>query len=132
MKITILASGSGGNVSVFESGGTCVMVDAGLGPRAADARLAAAGARTPDAIVVTHAHGDHVGHCARLARRWKVPVYMTEATARVARHHGGDRIKVYSAREPFAVGGLTIAPTPLPHDAAQVALVLSDGVRSAA
>jgi phosphoribosyl 1,2-cyclic phosphodiesterase len=42
------------------------------------------------------------------------------------------QVRTYSPREPFAVGSLTVAPLPIPHDAAQVALVVSDGATSAA
>jgi phosphoribosyl 1,2-cyclic phosphodiesterase len=132
MRITLLASGSAGNATLFEANGTRVLVDAGLGPRALEARLHAVGAGLPHAIVVTHAHQDHVGHCLRLARRYRVPVYASEATARAPVLQGQAEVRVFSAREPFAIGALTLAPTPLPHDAAQVAIVVEAGARRAA
>lgn len=58
--------------------GTWVLVDAGLRGyhdtirRAARARF---GNRPPSAIVLTHAHFDHVGALATLAEEWDVPVY---------------------------------------------------------
>jgi phosphoribosyl 1,2-cyclic phosphodiesterase len=132
MRVIILASGSAGNASLFEAAGTSVLVDAGIAPRALEAKLTTAGARLPDAIVVTHAHQDHVGQCLRLARRLRIPVYASEATARTETLHGRSEVKVFSAREPFAIGALTIAPTPLPHDAAQVAIVVEGGGHRAA
>jgi len=138
MQIVILASGSGGNATLFASRGTRVLVDAGLGPLAARRALASLTAPggepiwPPDAVVVTHAHSDHVGHAAVYARRLKVPLYATEATARAAPLGDPDKVVRYSAREPFAIGALTLSPRPLPHDAAQVGLVISDGARSAA
>ena len=109
-----------------------MLVDAGIAPRTLAARLRSAGARFPDAIVITHAHQDHVGHALRLARGLKIPIYASEATARAPALHGREEIKIFSAREPFAIGTLTIAPTPLPHDAAQVALVVEGGGRRSA
>jgi glyoxylase-like metal-dependent hydrolase (beta-lactamase superfamily II) len=55
-----------------------VLVDAGLrgssrGIRAEAARLFGTG---PQAIVLTHAHFDHVGALRQLAARWNVPVYV--------------------------------------------------------
>jgi phosphoribosyl 1,2-cyclic phosphodiesterase len=132
VRIIVLASGSAGNASLFEASGTSVLVDAGISPRALETRLLAAGASTPSAIVVTHAHQDHVGQCLRLARRLKIPVYASEATARTPVLLGRPEVKVFSAREPFAIGTLTLAPTPLPHDAAQVAIVVEGGGRRAA
>jgi phosphoribosyl 1,2-cyclic phosphodiesterase len=133
MKVSILASGSSGNATLFEAGGARVLVDAGLGPRALAARLRDAGCEgRPDAIVVTHAHKDHLGHCLRLARGYRIPVYASEATARIEALHGREEVRVYSAREPFAIGGIIVSPTPLPHDAAQVALVIEGGGRRAA
>jgi phosphoribosyl 1,2-cyclic phosphodiesterase len=133
MKITILASGSGGNATLFEAGGTRVLVDAGIGPRALAQRLAASGTTgLPHAVVVTHAHQDHLGQCLRLAGKLKIPIYASEATARAEMLLGRPEVRVFGMREPFAIGALIVAPTPLPHDAAQVALVLSSGGRRAA
>ena len=135
MKIVILASGSGGNATLFISGDTRVLVDAGVGTLVGRRLLAAAGisAWPPDAVVITHAHSDHVGSAAGYAGgRMRVPVWATDATARAARLGDPDRVRRYSAREPFTIGALTFDPRPVPHDAAQVALVVSDGARRAA
>lgn len=101
MRIVVLASGSAGNASLFEAQGTSVLIDAGIAPRTLAAKLAALGARLPDAIVVTHAHQDHVGHCLRLARGLKIPIYASEATARCPALHGRPEVKIFSTREPF-------------------------------
>jgi phosphoribosyl 1,2-cyclic phosphodiesterase len=132
MKVVVIASGSGGNATLFESGGTRVLVDAGVGPRTLADKLREAGSDLPQAIVITHAHQDHVGQCLRLSRRFKIPIYASEATARIDLFHGREQVRVYSPREPFMIGALTISPLPLPHDAAQVSLVFSDGERRAA
>lgn len=132
MKVFVLASGSSGNASVFESKGTRVLVDAGIGPRTLARGLFLAGASgAPHAIVVTHAHGDHLGNYRRIAAKHNIPVYMTESTARTAMPGSNVDLRYFSPRQPFAIGALTVAPLPLPHDAAQVSLVLSDGERSA-
>jgi phosphoribosyl 1,2-cyclic phosphodiesterase len=133
VKVHVFASGSAGNATLFEGGGTRVLVDAGVGPRALEQKLGEAGAAgPPHAIVVTHAHQDHLGHCLRLAARYRIPIHASESTARHAGLFGQADVRVFSPREPFAIGALTLTPTPLPHDAAQVALVISDGARRAA
>lgn len=132
MKIVILASGSGGNATLFEAGGTRVLVDAGLGPRALAMRLGAIGVGLPHAIVITHAHGDHVGECHRMAKRFKIPIWASESTARSDRMRGRPGVSVFGARHPFEIGAMTVSPLPVPHDAAQVALVLEGGGKRAA
>ena len=129
MRVTIVASGSGGNVTLVEGGGARVLVDAGLGPRTLATLLERAGDHgpPPSALVVTHAHSDHVGHYQPLARRFGLTVHMSEATARAVEPPQTLKLKRFSPREPFAIGGLNVFPTPLPHDAAQVALVFEAG-----
>jgi phosphoribosyl 1,2-cyclic phosphodiesterase len=129
VRITIVASGSGGNVTLIEGGGVRVLVDAGVGPRTLTTLLERAGNQgaPPSALVITHAHSDHVGHYRPLARRFGLRVYMSEATARAVEPPSTVDVKRFSPREPFAIGGLNVFPTPLPHDAAQVALVFEAG-----
>lgn len=130
VHVGVFASGSSGNATVFSAKGTRVMVDAGVAPRTLARKMREASMEGAlDAIVVTHAHGDHVGHSLSYAKRLGVPVYMSEATARATRNHDALR---FNARQGFAIGALELTPTPLPHDAAQVALVVSDGTHRAA
>lgn len=126
MRVTVLASGSSGNATLFESQTTSILVDAGIGPRVLEDALAGLGARPPDAIVVTHAHLDHVGNAARIARRRRIPVYLTEATSREVQLGAEVDEYRFGTREPFEIGDLVIAPLPVPHDAANVALTISD------
>jgi glyoxylase-like metal-dependent hydrolase (beta-lactamase superfamily II) len=58
--------------------GQWVLIDAGVMGSAEAIRGAVQkryGGRPPAAIVMTHAHFDHVGALAELAREWRVPVY---------------------------------------------------------
>ena len=82
--MTVLASGSKGNATVIAAGKTRLLVDAGLSCRELLRRLAAAGEEPEalDAILITHEHVDHVAGLAVLARRLRIPVFITEPTHR--------------------------------------------------
>ncbi len=82
--MTVLASGSKGNSTVIASAQTRVLVDAGLSCRELMKRMAMAGEDPTqlDAILITHEHQDHVAGLATLARKLKIPVFLTEPTHR--------------------------------------------------
>lgn len=132
MRFAFLGSGSRGNATLVEADGTCVMIDCGFTVRETEARLARLG-KTPadlDAIIVTHEHSDHIGGVAPFARRHRVPVWMTVGTR--VNSAGGElpELHLFSSHEPFTVGGLSIHPYPVPHDAREpTQFVFDDGVR---
>ncbi len=127
VRVTILGSGSEGNATVFESGKTRVLFDAGLSLRRIRRRYQAAHGRPLehlDGIVVTHSHGDHVSHVARVAKIFDAPVFMQAATAKCM------KLESFEAIEPshsFTIGALSVHPRRVPHDVPQVALVVRDG-----
>jgi phosphoribosyl 1,2-cyclic phosphodiesterase len=84
MRMTVLASGSKGNSTVIASAQTRVLVDAGLSCRELLKRMAQANEDPAalDAILLTHEHQDHVAGLATLARRLRIPVFLTEPTHR--------------------------------------------------
>jgi phosphoribosyl 1,2-cyclic phosphodiesterase len=124
VRITVLASGSGGNATLVQAGGTRLLVDCGVGPQVIEERMryVFGEAKTVDAIVATHPHGDHVGKLEVCARHYGVPVYVSQPTRRRLSLHGL-RTRVYGRNARFQVGDLVVDPMPVPHDAPNVALV---------
>src|SRR5687767_5535184 len=61
IELCVLASGSGGNCTVLRTPGGVMLIDAGLGPRMAAARMAGTGVKVADvsAICLTHLDRDH-------------------------------------------------------------------------
>ena len=134
VRITVLGSGSTGNATLVEAGGTRVLVDAGLRPRVVKRRARiAAGVSLDrlDGIVVTHAHCDHAAHAGACGQVFDAPVYVSEATRRGIRFRHEPRVRIFGARASFRIGELEVHPLPVPHDAPNVALVLAhDGARA--
>src|SRR5258708_19507623 len=82
MRMTVLASGSRGNCTVLSSSSDSILVDAGLSCKETLKRMKAGG-EDPSllkAIVISHEHSDHVAGLDVLARKLKIPVYITEDT----------------------------------------------------
>jgi phosphoribosyl 1,2-cyclic phosphodiesterase len=132
MRFASLGSGSEGNALVVEAAGTRVLMDCGFGLAETVARLQRLGLQGEDlaGIVVTHEHGDHIGGVGRVARKYRLPVWLTAGTLRMAQDLDGVDVQVIDSHAAFAVGGLEIQPYPVPHDAREpVQYVFSDGAR---
>src|SRR5450631_2554397 len=129
VSVSMLASGSRGNCAVVSSACTKILVDAGISCRETFKRLKAL-AEDPhslSAIVITHEHSDHVYGLATLAKKLRIPVFMTGAThqawARAMRNENGERPKLekfepFEAGHRFQVGDIEVRPFTIPHDAA--------------
>lgn len=133
IRFASLGSGSAGNALLVESGATRLMVDCGFGQRETARRLARL-TRTPedlDGILVTHEHGDHVGGVFPLARRHKLPVWLTYGTYAACESAArGVDVRIIDSQESFAIGALEVQPYPVPHDAREpVQFVFSDGAK---
>jgi phosphoribosyl 1,2-cyclic phosphodiesterase len=132
VRLAVLASGSGGNAVVVESGGACVLVDCGISFRQLSSRMNALG-MAPEriqAVLLTHEHDDHVKGLEVLLRHHRVPVLATAGTAEAMTvvPPGVERIAAW--RE-VRLGGLRVRPVPTSHDAREpVAFILEgDGRR---
>ncbi len=131
MRMTVLASGSKGNSAVVASDRTRILVDAGLSCRELLRRLAVAGedpARL-SAILITHEHQDHVAGLGVLARRFRIPVFLTEPTHRawvrmltprttMSYAQWLDRLAAERAEKQVAAAALVPSYAPLPPTAA--------------
>ncbi len=132
MRFASLGSGSEGNGLVVEAGSTRVLMDCGFGLADSVVRLARLGLQVSDlaGIVVTHEHSDHIAGVGRLARKHKLPVWLTAGTLAMAQDLGGVTVQVIDSHALFAVDGLEIQPFPVPHDAREpVQYVFGDGNR---
>ncbi len=137
MKLSILASGSGGNAAFISSGSTRLIVDVGISVKALRQRLAVIGERFEDisAFCITHAHGDHVGSLGRAMREGirrgrAIPAYMTRATEEVINWGGLESppCQFFDAGKSFVIGDIQVQSFTIPHDCSDpVAFSFTDG-----
>jgi len=129
VSVSVLASGSRGNSAVVQTSRTKILVDAGISCRETFKRMKALeeDPGSLSAILVTHEHSDHVYGLRTLAKKLKVPVFMTGAThqswAKAMRDEDGDRpevekLEIFAAGKSFQVGDIAVTPFTIPHDAA--------------
>ena len=117
----MLASGSKGNCIHIAAGEKAILVDAGLSGREIERRMVQRDLR-PDAlqaIIVSHEHIDHIRGVGVLARRYKLPVYISSETACAALTALGKvpHFFHFQAGNPFLLPPFTIHPFNISHDA---------------
>ncbi|HET7183165.1 MAG TPA: MBL fold metallo-hydrolase [Terriglobales bacterium] len=130
ISLTVLASGSRGNCSVLASSRTRILVDAGVSCREIGRRMQMSGDQllSLSAVIISHEHSDHVAGLYVLARKLKIPVFMTGATYQAWQRWARDKnegvkpelqkLERFEAGRSFTIGDITVAPFTIPHDAA--------------
>lgn len=117
---------------LVESGNTRVLIDAGFGPREMLRRLSRLGVHSDgvDAILVTHEHTDHLGGAFSCAGRFGWKLMMTTGTHLASLGHASSvEVSRIDSHLGFELGGLSIQPFPVPHDAREpVQYLLTDGM----
>lgn len=121
IQVIPLGSGSKGNCTFVGTPHHGLVVDCGFSTKEVFKRLAAVhiSPAAIQAIFVTHEHSDHIGGVGPLARKLKVPVFMTRGTQLASQHIIKDvpEIVPILPGEVLYLGELKVEPIPLPHDA---------------
>jgi phosphoribosyl 1,2-cyclic phosphodiesterase len=118
--IASLNSGSNGNCYYVGNDTDAVLVDVGLSCRETEKRLKQLDlpVKKIKAVFVSHEHGDHIKGVSVFANKYKLPVYITEGTAKYGPHLIGHLSKKFTANIPVTVGSISITPFAKHHDAA--------------
>jgi phosphoribosyl 1,2-cyclic phosphodiesterase len=127
LRVSILASGSSGNITILETERTRLLIDAGLGKRETLARLAAIEKDIDhlDGVLISHEHIDHCNGLPQVLGLWKAPLYVTEPTMdalqRTLPETFGKRLRgveTIHAGQRFTIGDIEVHAFAIPHDAA--------------
>jgi phosphoribosyl 1,2-cyclic phosphodiesterase len=119
--IASLNSGSNGNCYYLGNEREAVLVDAGISCRETEKRMARLGLsiQKVKAVFISHEHSDHIRGLAVLAKKYRLPVYITDGTI----HHCGDVPKelcfTLKSYLPVQIGSLQITAFPKHHDAVE-------------
>lgn len=119
MRFCSIGSGSKGNGTLIQKGGSTLLIDNGFTLKEFENRLAQKGLTPLDltAILVTHEHGDHIKGVGPLARKYKIPVYCSHGTAQYDGLGNIPSLKIFDSHESFDIHELTVKPVVVPHDA---------------
>ena len=119
--VSSLNSGSNGNCYYVGNDEEGILIDGGISCRETEKRLKRVGLsiKKVKAIFVSHEHGDHIHGVPGIAKKHKLPVYITPETLRsgnVDIHE--DFIRGFSAHAAVNIGKMSITAFPKLHDAA--------------
>lgn len=122
MRTFSLQSGSNGNAIYVEAGHARLLFDAGITGRQARLRMGIYGRDIldVDALILSHAHADHVRCAGVYQRRFHLPIYATPATARTIERLGGRLadVRIFRPGDTLRFDSLAVHSLPTPHDAA--------------
>ncbi len=121
IRFLTLASSSAGNAALLSWGGQHLLIDAGISCLRIRKSLAALGLSMDDlsALLITHAHNDHIAALSTMVRRHAVPIYATAETARqIAYRVAGAEplLRPFSAGSSLEIGGFFVSSFPTSHD----------------
>lgn len=122
MRFASIGSGSAGNGLVVEQASTRLLLDCGFGLKDSEQRLARI-QLTPDqltGILITHEHEDHAGGVFKLARKYRLPVWLTHGTLKMVERALPTEpleLSVIDSHSAFNINEIEVTPFPVPHDA---------------
>ena len=120
--ISVLGSGSSGNVTFVSDGSARLLLDAGLACREIEKRLRTLGIAPGqiDGVLLSHEHSDHSKGAWRFCNRHDARLYSTEGTYRGIRQLPEKQVDWVRVRSGSSVklGRISIDLFPTPHDAA--------------
>ena len=121
VSLVSLYSGSKGNCTYIRAGADEILIDAGRSMRALTSALTSVGGDIEriKAIFITHEHSDHVSALEMLSKKFRIPIHITEDSARkvlATTSYVKNNIVCHSPLFEEKIGSITVRSFPTPHD----------------
>lgn len=125
IRFLSLASGSSGNCYYLSTGGTAILIDAGIGVRKIKQVFKDFSINIKDisGILVTHDHTDHIKAVGNLAEDYGIPVYATQLVHEGINRNYATTKKITDSHRcivskdvSFQLGDFCVTPFDVPHD----------------
>ena len=134
LRFASLQSGSNGNCFFVESGDVRLLFDAGLTGAQTKWRLEELGIdiQTIQAVIISHAHNDHVRYAGVLQRQYNLPIWMTRGSLHRVKEtkilgHITDP-HLFTSGDVLTFGAVQVETIPTTHDVPEgVCFVVDNG-----
>ena len=134
VRFASLQSGSNGNCLYVESGDVRLLFDAGLTGQQTRLRLESFGVEitSAQAVLISHAHNDHVRYAGVLQRQYNLPIWMTPGTLEKAQSTKKlgrfTEPHLFNSGETLTFGTVKVETFPTAHDVPEgVCFVVDNG-----
>jgi len=114
MRLTVLGSSSSGNGYVLQNDKEALVIECGI-PFSACEEALDYNVRKVAGCLVSHIHGDHFGFVEQYRRF--IPIYTSTGTIEAAGLHDSHNMKALQAKKQIRIGGFTVMPFLVEHDA---------------
>jgi phosphoribosyl 1,2-cyclic phosphodiesterase len=118
--IASLNSGSNGNCYYIGTENNALLIDAGISCRETEIRMKRLGLdmQRVRAVFISHEHKDHISGLSVLAKKYQLPVYITEAAQANGKFYIEKKLVArFTANEPVQIGELSVIAFSKFHDA---------------
>ncbi len=116
-----IASSSSGNCYAVSDGKTAILSDCGISLKRILSGLSSLDIPQIKALLITHAHGDHIKSAEAVIKSFNIPLYITKDALSESGLSFPGEVNIITPETPFAVGGITVTPFSVSHDASAVA-----------
>lgn len=127
MKLSLysLSSSSSGNCYAVSDGETAILSDCGISLKRISSGLSELGITPPSALLISHAHSDHVKSAEAVIKKLQIPLYITKNALAESGLVPSGAVNIIEPEVPFSVGGITVTAFSVRHDASTVAFTFA-------